>query len=348
MRLLSEGLITDSASLSLARSRVRASARRLQFSQKVSEAAQLVCSEILNNQLKHVAYPGIFQIWELTWPDKYLDFFALDCGGGIRNIVEALTDGYSTAGTLGRGLGALRRFSSDYEIYSLTKSGNPASFWHGTAVWARFSNKIKKKAKEISEIETGLFIRPLGDTLYNGDAIYLKDDSSGISWIHLDAVGHGERAWEIIKNIGDVIVPCEYVDDVIKDIDTILKGKKGAMGIAASYNFREKIVNICGVGDINACIVGGGKKKMVPLSEGILGRDHRALKISHIPISEGDLFITASDGLRYRWDPSFFPGLWSRHPQMIAFMLGYLLSRGNDDKSLFILKKVRNYSASLI
>src|SRR5579872_6379426 len=47
---------------------------------------------------------------------------ALDRGAGIANMAQAMADGYSTSGTMGGGLGAMKRIAMGLDIFS-NKSG---------------------------------------------------------------------------------------------------------------------------------------------------------------------------------------------------------------------------------
>ncbi len=47
-----------------------------------------------------------------------IEIIALDKGPGIADVAASLRDGYSTAGTMGGGLGALSRLSDTFEIYT--------------------------------------------------------------------------------------------------------------------------------------------------------------------------------------------------------------------------------------
>ncbi|HVI10982.1 MAG TPA: anti-sigma regulatory factor, partial [Candidatus Binatia bacterium] len=47
-----------------------------------------------------------------------LRVLAIDKGPGIQNISAALQDGYSTYGSNGSGLGAIRRLSTAFDLYS--------------------------------------------------------------------------------------------------------------------------------------------------------------------------------------------------------------------------------------
>ena len=52
-----------------------------------------------------------------------IEALALDQGPGIANIGESLRDGYSTAGSPGTGLGAIKRLSDEFDIYSTPGKG---------------------------------------------------------------------------------------------------------------------------------------------------------------------------------------------------------------------------------
>src|SRR5262245_43272358 len=52
-----------------------------------------------------------------------LELLALDRGPGMGSISSSLRDGFSTAGSLGSGLGAIERSGSALEIYSLPERG---------------------------------------------------------------------------------------------------------------------------------------------------------------------------------------------------------------------------------
>src|SRR5262249_26251017 len=55
--------------------------------------------------------------------DQGLEIVSIDRGPGLTDIEKCLTDGYSTAGSQGTGLGAIRRLSSAWDIFSQASSG---------------------------------------------------------------------------------------------------------------------------------------------------------------------------------------------------------------------------------
>src|SRR5690349_12012149 len=47
-----------------------------------------------------------------------VEILAIDRGPGMPNVARCLEDGYSSGGTPGNGLGAVRRLASEFDIYS--------------------------------------------------------------------------------------------------------------------------------------------------------------------------------------------------------------------------------------
>lgn len=78
-------------------------------------------SEIARNAVVH-AGGGELRIFRHEHPLS-LSVICEDSGPGIADIPLALSDGYSTAGSLGRGLGGARRLVSEFEIDSVVDSG---------------------------------------------------------------------------------------------------------------------------------------------------------------------------------------------------------------------------------
>ena len=52
-----------------------------------------------------------------------VELIAIDSGPGIADIDRALSDGYSTAGSSGTGLGAMSRLATTFDIFSSAGSG---------------------------------------------------------------------------------------------------------------------------------------------------------------------------------------------------------------------------------
>jgi anti-sigma regulatory factor (Ser/Thr protein kinase) len=109
--------IRQQADVELARRRARASA--LEAGQNEQQAAEwsLVASELATNLVRH-AKGGTLEFATVRDERAALVIESADDGPGIPDVAQAMTDGFSTGGTLGGGLPAVRRLSDDVQIES--------------------------------------------------------------------------------------------------------------------------------------------------------------------------------------------------------------------------------------
>jgi serine/threonine-protein kinase RsbT len=104
-------------------------ATRLEFSTLEKTKIVTAASELGRNALVH-GLGGAMTITEVTQAARTgLQLEFEDQGPGIPNIEQAMTDGFSTAKSLGLGLGGARRLVNEFEIWS--------QLAHGTRVTVR-------------------------------------------------------------------------------------------------------------------------------------------------------------------------------------------------------------------
>ena len=335
MKLLVEQGAKGDSGVVLLRSKLRAVSRRMGFSDTKREHMELVCNEMVTNQIKYAEGNGLVQIWEASVPAPALDLFAFDYGKGILNVPNAIQDGYTTAGTMGKGLGAIRRLSDDSEIYSLPAEHAGESPWHGTAMWSRFY-RDDSAPKYFHDL--GACIRAYHDSSYNGDLIQVRTGESKTRWLHMDGLGHGREAAEAVEGIGRFLDDETPVDGLMQRLSARLEGTRGAVAMICEVDRGTRAMTICGVGDMVAHLIASGEKKAISFSPGVLGHAHRSLETFSYPFPDQALLITASDGLRRSMTLRSFPELWRLHPQLIALVLGQVMGRHNDDRSVFTLR----------
>ncbi|MGB5339297.1 MAG: hypothetical protein WBO06_09400, partial [Gammaproteobacteria bacterium] len=278
---------------------------------------------------------GMVQAWEITEPYPALELFALDYGPGIAHLPAAMEDGYTTARTMGKGLGAIRRLAHRSEFYTLPASVAPDSPWHGMSVWARFylSTPIKDPRYEI-----GSFLRAYQDDRHNGDCISMKLEGNSLKWLHMDGLGHGKSAYDATVGTAEIMQEGSTPMHTMETLSGSMKGTRGAVAIAAELDLETSSGTLCGVGDMAAYMVCNGQRRSISFAPGVLGHEHRSLEALPLNFPPQSLLMTASDGIRRSWNLDTFPGLWRLHPQLIALFLGNTAGRGNDDKSLFVIR----------
>ncbi len=95
----------------------------LDFKDSDAHLIATAVSELAKNILTH-AGGGQVTISTISYNDeKCIEVVAQDTGPGIKNIPKALQDHYSTAGTLGLGLPAVKRMMDEFFIDSESNLG---------------------------------------------------------------------------------------------------------------------------------------------------------------------------------------------------------------------------------
>lgn len=110
--------INRQADIEQVRRETRGAALALGFSRTNAEEVVLAVSELATNLLRY-AYGG--ELIVATAVDSArtgLRIESHDTGPGIADPAQALQDGYSTAGSLGGGLGAVQRLMDDFQFDS--------------------------------------------------------------------------------------------------------------------------------------------------------------------------------------------------------------------------------------
>ena len=336
-KMLHASQVENESAVILLRSRITAITYRLGYSELKRENMLLVVSEMVSNQLKHAGGHGLIQLWQQ--PGALLDIVALDYGAGIANLENAEKDGYSTAHTLGKGLGSIRRLSDESYIYTQTTKPGVAKKWTGALFLARF--RLDKPGIDSSvevKPEIGFFSRSLSDDRFNGDRIYMHREKDRLRWLHLDGLGHGEEAQHATSHLAAHLAHCETHAELLAAIDRQLRNTRGAVAIAAELNMKDRLLNVIGVGDMHAHIIDGREMQNLSFAPGILGKEHKIPVPYKLNFGKRCLVMTCSDGIRRNWDESNFTGLFQHAPQLIAYVLGNVMGRISDDQSFCIVK----------
>uniref|UniRef100_UPI00066E0914 ATP-binding protein n=1 Tax=Streptomyces sp. SBT349 TaxID=1580539 RepID=UPI00066E0914 len=174
--------IDHHSAVHLALAAARSLARRWGLTGALPEKAAVVASELATNLDKH-ARDGVLYIQPLPLGPG-VEIVAADRGPGIGSLADAMADGYTTSGTLGTGLGAVRRIASDVQI----RSGP-----EGTMVRARVVTA--GDAEDARERVGAVCVAAEGEEAC-GDAWAVADTPAGRTLLLVDALGHGPAAAE--------------------------------------------------------------------------------------------------------------------------------------------------------
>ena len=102
--------VSDSSQIGEARRAAMAVASEARLNDVDAGKLSIIVNELASNIIKHAEH-GEVLIGNVRGRNV-VDVIALDQGPGIRDLEHAMRDGFSSAGTMGQGLGAVKRQSS--------------------------------------------------------------------------------------------------------------------------------------------------------------------------------------------------------------------------------------------
>ena len=314
-----------------ARRTAMALAKRLGFGETGIGQVGIVATELAGNLLKHARGGELLIGGYDDETGQGLELLALDKGPGMANVDACLTDGYSTTGTSGTGLGAVARQSVFLDIFS-----QPG---RGTAILSRLSSKPKERPLALPRY--GVVSAPYPGETACGDGHQVALTEDGFSAMVVDGLGHGVYAAEA-SNVAvrtfnrqagaspDVIAEAMHAE---------LRSTRGAAVGITSYRRRDKVVRFCGVGNVAGAIISQGETRRTVSHNGTVGHVARKFQTFEYAAVPTFLVILASDGLGTAWNLDSYPGLNARHPSLIASVLYRDFRRPKDDVTILVIRE---------
>jgi len=302
------------------------------FSVHRAGEVDIVVSELTSNLIKH-AEGGelLYRIYEED-DVKDIQIYCIDHGIGIENTQRIMNDGYSSTNTLGQGLGAIKRLSDEFLIFSIKK-------W-GTVQYVSISNKAEKLPLRKNLNYAALQVCLPGE-LVCGDGYYVKLITGGFQIFVGDGLGHGPNAHHAVQEAMKVFRICREKDptEIIRDIHNSVRKTRGLVATIATVDYKTATWTICGVGNISTRIFTGVDSKTYTPYNGIIGHNiPRTLNNTVVPYEKHQMIVMHSDGLRTRWNLSDMQSILKHEPQMIAAALYKDQMRGTDDATIFVGK----------
>jgi len=298
-----------------------------------SEAGSLAIAvtEIATNLVKHAGNGTILIEGVTQNGSSGVRVLGLDKGSGIRDLTTALRDGYSTAGTGGNGLGAIKRLSHTFDIYTAPGLG--------TAVLAEFWPQ-KKNSQHFSPIEVGVVSVPIKGEDVCGDGWGVRKTAESVLLMVVDGLGHGILASEAAREAEKIFtgIRGDSPTPILKDSHDALKKTRGAAMAVASLHIERRLVSFAGVGNIGSSIVTPEASRGLASHNGTVGHHLHRIQEFTFPWNVDSILVMYSDGLKSGWDLKSYPGIWSRHPGLIAGMLYRDFTRERDDVTVLVAK----------
>lgn len=323
--------IDQAADVGEARRQAADIAAMLGFDATAAGALALGVTEAGMNIVKHARDGCILARALPRDPGSAIEVLALDRGPGMSNLAQCMRDGYSTAGSPGTGLGALRRMTGELQIVSTPGKG--------TAL--RFEVQGNAAHRSNEPLAVGAVCVPKAGETACGDAWALVGERGMQTLLVVDGLGHGVDAAAAANVAVDFVLRAGHgpeATELMARLHQAMRATRGAAAAAIVLDRARQSGEICGIGNIAATVRHAGTTRKLVSHNGIVGHQSRKLQAFPFAFEPGSLLIVHSDGLDTRWRLEDYPGLENAHPALIAGVLYRDHQRGRDDATVVVVR----------
>jgi anti-sigma regulatory factor (Ser/Thr protein kinase) len=318
--------VTDQSSVGEVRRTALAVGQRLEFDERRAGELALLATEVSRNVLIHGGGGEVIVAGMKDQGKHLARILALDKGPGIASLPDAMADGFSTSGTMGGGLGAMKRIASGLEVFS-----GPA----GTIVLLEIG-----ESRQMDDLEVAGFAVPYPGERACGDGWMIHRTPQKMVVLLVDGIGHGLGAAAAAFEAINAFKLCAELGpgEILPRLHDALRKTRGAVAAVAEIRPSENVVIYSGVGNIAASVIEFKGSRSLVSHNGTLGSAAPKIQEFRTEWSRTSTLVMHSDGLQTRWDLSAYAGLASRHPALIGGALLRDFRRHRDDASVVVVK----------
>lgn len=328
--------ISHSSDIHTAQKTIQSISKNIGFNDLVSEELVIVTKELASNLLKH-AKRGILIFTPMTCDKKTgIQIESIDDGPGIKDIEQAIMDRFSSAGSLGIGLGAVNRMMDEFKV--IPKTG----LREGTHIICRRWVAGKSNLREKCPLGFGAATRPHPKETVNGDCFVIKHRDGIALTAVIDGVGHGylaakaaEAARQYIENHFDQSLP-----DIFSGIGRTCRNTRGVVVAIARFDWFHEELTFASVGNIEVRVFDSPEKFNFIVRRGIVGSNAPNPVVTHHKWHAGNVMVLHSDGLSSRWKWKDFSLFKNKPAQAIAGQILRTLTKGHDDATVVVVKGI--------
>ena len=322
----------DESRVGEARRAAEAIARSCGLDERARGMLAIVVTEAATNLARH-ATGGVVLLRDISSTGLAgVELLAVDAGPGMQDLDRYFADGFSTGGTAGAGLGAMRRQSDALDVYSIPGKG--------TVVLARvFATGAGRDVQRM--LDVGVVCVPLDGETACGDGWCVRQDADSATVLIVDGLGHGPNAADAADAAIAVFRTLEdrAPKEIVALLHEALRSTRGAaLGVAEVRRTGDgAVVNFCGVGNTVTAVIGPAGPRSLPSMNGTAGLSIRGLQSFTQPLSPGEMLVMHTDGITTRWRLDAYPRVREHDPAVVAAVLHRDSSRGRDDATVLVL-----------
>lgn len=314
-----------------ARRRAAVLAAQAGLDEQAAGRLALVVTELGTNLVRH-AQQG--QLLLAASPERHeVEVISLDRGPGIADVQRCLGDGYSSGGTPGTGLGAVRRLAQDFDLHSVPGEG--------TVLVARVRGGGPAVAAQRHGVRAaGIAVAAPGETVC-GDAWAIGLNGTRGAVVVADGLGHGPDAAEASNAAVGLFMadPLAGPRQHLERAHARLRSTRGAAASWLQLDVESQTIRCCGAGNVLGRVVSGTSDRSLLTQHGTVGMQIRRPEETAIAWPPHALVVLHSDGIESRWGTQRLLPVLGRDPLLAAAILLRDHCRGRDDATVVVLRR---------
>jgi anti-sigma regulatory factor (Ser/Thr protein kinase) len=325
--------VLDEASLTVVRDRLRDVASPAGVAQEVVDRAVLVASELGRNQLRHALAGRIIVRDVARGTHRGLEITALDRGNGLADPANALDQLRArVAGSLGVGIGSVRRLSSEVDF--------DVRLGEGTRIQARiFADGVPRRR------EVGIYGRPHSEEKVSGDhATFCRPDGTDTLVLAVtDGLGHGAPAREASYAAMSAVYPhaSEAPSRILGACEGALGDTRGVVMAVCRIDEAVSSMDAASIGNVELQVTRVRASRRFGGSSAIVGgKGNRPVKprTEITTLAPEDLVILTTDGISSKLSIEQDLALLREHPIIVAQRIMERFGRTNDDALVLVAR----------
>jgi anti-sigma regulatory factor (Ser/Thr protein kinase)/serine/threonine protein phosphatase PrpC len=302
------------------------------FGERENEEITLAVSELASNLVRH-AGGGTVILTPLSDNGRSgVQIESIDKGPGIPDIERAMTDGFSTVGSLGYGLGTVNRLMDEFDIQS-----QPGA---GTCIVCRRWVHVNGTSSYLCPLSFGAATRPHPRMGLNGDTFIIKQwEESALVGV-IDGLGHGQWAQRAAQTARRYVESHfdQLPEETFRGVGRLCRATRGVVMALARFDWEQEKLIFASVGNVEVRVFNSPEPVKFVVRRGIIGLNAPNPVVTQHHWEPNNIMVIHSDGVRTHWQWEDFPELASESATVTAQRLLHVLAKEEDDATVAVVR----------
>jgi anti-sigma regulatory factor (Ser/Thr protein kinase)/serine/threonine protein phosphatase PrpC len=326
--------VAHASDVSMARRVAQAMAMAIGFDETVSAEVAIAVSELASNLVKH-AGSGVLTLTPLAEGGRVgLQIESQDRGPGIADVEQALTDGFSTVGSLGYGLGAVNRLMDAFDITS------PREARGGTRIVCTRWLRADERRLVSGPLTFGAATRPHPRMAVNGDAFVIKQWGESALVGVIDGLGHGQFAHRAAQTARQYVESHfdQPLSAIFQGAGRACQATRGVVMALARFDQAGTWLSFASIGNIEVRVFDSPEPLHFMIRRGIVGANAPPPVVTEHRWEPSNVMVLHSDGVTTHWRWEDVARLAPASATVMAQQLLQTLAKDIDDATVVVVK----------